>query len=198
MRKASNFFFQKKKKRTLKQIASPTAIMGHKRSKQYDDETPASAANAEPRKRLKQYTDAHAKLADIFNRLADEVQTEREGATKELTALLSTNDTDQAQKILVRLARGLCSGRKAARFGFAVALTHILEQLYRQGKASAVAGEISVSQVIDLIRDNTQPPEGKISGQVSFVADLVTIKNTESEIRKRETIPLVVFLGIRQ
>ena len=40
-----------------------------------------------------------------------------------LTQLVPGADADQLNEILRRLIRGLCSGRKAARLGFSVALT---------------------------------------------------------------------------
>ncbi|OCL14037.1 hypothetical protein AOQ84DRAFT_429109 [Glonium stellatum] len=88
-------------------------------------------------------------------------------AAKDLIMRFSPKSIPSAeivQKALVRLVRGLCSSRKAARFGFFVALTEILRQLYSSGGEAASHSELSIDGVIDLVTERTQP-EGRVVGQ---------------------------------
>lgn len=103
-------------------------------------------------KRRREYSEQDAKLANIYNDLANEVKEVRIRAAASLVQVSSKNDAP-VDRILQRLIRGLCSGRKAARSGFAVALTEVLRGL-----------KLNVTEIIDKITSVTQP-EGKPAGQ---------------------------------
>lgn len=98
---------------------------------------PAEVADHPPKRRRK-YTEDDLKLAAIYENLASEVGNDRIAAAKQLVARLAPDNSptpEQVDTVLTRLIRGLCSSRKAARFGFFVALTEILRQLYAHGPA---------------------------------------------------------------
>ena len=68
-------------------------------------------------------------LAGVYDRLAHEKEDVRIRAAEKLLSKYSvTNKPSPAEleKVLVRLLRGLCSGRKAARLGYSVTLTEFL------------------------------------------------------------------------
>jgi DNA polymerase phi len=113
-------------------------------------------------KKRRKYTEDHARLAAIYENLASEVSDERIRAAKDLVARLepSSNPTPEAiETALTRLVRGLCSSRKAARFGFFVALTEILRLHTGDGGKTA-------DELIDFVEQKTRP-EGQSSRQVS-------------------------------
>lgn len=71
---------------------------------------------------------------------------------------------EQLHEILRRLLRGLCSGRKAARLGFSVALTELLiEILGPNGRK--VPGFHDILGIIETLKKQTQV-SGHVSGQV--------------------------------
>ncbi|KAM0714228.1 hypothetical protein Q7P37_010015 [Cladosporium fusiforme] len=91
------------------------------------------AAVTEPihpsRKRRLDYSEADAQLAKIYNDLADDVQAVRIKAAGEVIRNLSAKSDHQIERIekaITRLIKGLCSGRKAARLGFSIALSEVL------------------------------------------------------------------------
>jgi DNA polymerase phi len=81
------------------------------------------------RKRRLDYSQADAQLAKIYNDLADDVQAVRLKAAGEVIRNLSAKSDHQIERIekaIARLIKGLCSGRKAARLGFSIALSEVL------------------------------------------------------------------------
>lgn len=126
----------------------------------------AHDAPANGQKRRKQYTEQDAELARVLDRLADEARDVRLDAAKELVLKLSSNPAAElANKVIVRLIRGLNSGRKAARFGFFVALTETLRQLYSPSSEEIPGLEPNIHGLVKLVAELTTP-EGKSSGQV--------------------------------
>jgi DNA polymerase phi len=126
-------------------------------------------AHSAPQKRRRQYTEEDSKLAELYENLASEIKDVRMKAAKDLIVKFSPENmlsAEAVQKALIRLVRGLCSSRKAARFGFFVALTEILRQLYSSGSETVSHSELGIDVVIDLVTERTQP-EAKVSGQVS-------------------------------
>ncbi|KAK8178751.1 DNA polymerase phi-domain-containing protein [Phyllosticta citribraziliensis] len=135
--------------------------MGQKRNL----EVAAQDASTSAQKRRRQYTEQDAKLASIFDRLADEAKETRLAAAKELVLLLSDEATaDIANKVLTRLIRGLCSPRKAARSGFFVALSETLRQLYGPSTKEIPDFEPNLHGLVKLVAELTTA-EGKTSGQ---------------------------------
>ncbi|KAH9845802.1 DNA polymerase V-like [Teratosphaeria destructans] len=118
------------------------------------------------RKRRVEYGGTEKQLAQCYHDLADEVATVRLQATKNLIRILSEQSEQQIgvlEGALTRLIRGLCSGRKAARPGFSIALSEALRiafELAYSGKAT----QLGLDGLIDKVEGLTQP-EGKASGQ---------------------------------
>jgi DNA polymerase phi len=113
------------------------------------------------RKKRMKYSDDDAALANIYSDLADEVQDVRLKAAGELIKNLSvelpdkTERQDAAEK---RLIKGLCSGRKAARLGFSVALAELIRLRTRSTES-----EGSHRLLQEILRLTT--PQGNVSGQ---------------------------------
>ena len=112
------------------------------------------------------YSEADEQLAKTYNDLADDVPAVRLKAAGTLLKLLSVSSSSQISLIeqaVTRLVKGLCSGRKAARLGFSIALSEALrlafELAYNHG-----ANELHLDAVTDKVGRLTQP-EGKASGQ---------------------------------
>jgi DNA polymerase phi len=111
----------------------------------HDDDDVAVAQEAAiaihpSRKRRLDYSQADAQLAKIYNDLADDVQAVRIKAAGEVIRNLSANSDHQVERIekaIARLIKGLCSGRKAARLGFSIALSEVL-RLALDLKASGI------------------------------------------------------------
>lgn len=75
-------------------------------------------------KRRREDTTKVSRRTEVYEDLAHLDQSIRlKAAQTLLTELVPGANTDQLNEILRRLIRGLCSGRKAARLGFSVALT---------------------------------------------------------------------------
>ena len=128
-------------------------------------------AHSAPQKRQRQYTEEDSKLAELYENLASEIKDVRMKAAKDLIVKFSPENmpsAEAAQKALIRLVRGLCSSRKAARFGFFVALTEIVRQLYNSSGETVSHLKLGIDGVIDLVTERTQP-EAKVSGQVSYL-----------------------------
>ncbi len=75
-------------------------------------------------------------------------------------------DGERLNEILRRLIKGLCSGRKAARLGFSIALTEFLPELLGT-KRPEVSCFQDVSAVIRVLNEQTNVT-GNVSGQVSL------------------------------
>ena len=103
-------------------------------------------------------------LVEIYEDLASESEEARLKAAQALVSRFTPDkkpSTEDVDKALRRLFRGVCSGRKAARLGFGVCLTEILAQVFEGGGRV----EIGIENVLDLLRLQTMP-EGKLAGQV--------------------------------
>ncbi|OJD36988.1 dna polymerase v [Diplodia corticola] len=128
-------------------------------------EPAAQEAPATGQKRRKQYTEQDAELARLLDRLADEARDVRLGAAKELVLKLSSDPpAELVNKIIVRLIKGLNSSRKAARFGFFVALTETFRQLYSPSSKEIPGLEPNIHGLVKLIAELTTV-EGKATGQ---------------------------------
>jgi DNA polymerase phi len=116
------------------------------------------------KKRKRNGTEIDLDIVQIYDRLADEDESTRLSAARQLLAKTfqpdSTSTDEQITTIVKRLFRGLCSSRKAARLGFAVALTEVLAQL----KSSDHKSVVSPKQAVDLLETCTAP-DGGMRGQ---------------------------------
>lgn len=134
----------------------------------------AQPFTASTRKRRREPYNVDVKLVEIYEDLANENDEIRLKAAQELVSRFTPdkNPTDeQIQKALQRLFRGLCSGRKAARVGFSIALTEVLAQVFLSSSGrDTTSSEISVSKTLEIWEAQSNSV-GSESGQVSV--DLV-------------------------
>ncbi|KAI4249571.1 MAG: hypothetical protein L6R42_008927, partial [Xanthoria sp. 1 TBL-2021] len=104
-------------------------------------------------------------LVEIYDDLANEDEEIRLKAASAYATKFSPNNShsgEQLSEALRRLIRGLCSGRKAARSGFSVALTEFLIQ--HLGSPSSADGFLQISRAIDVLVKQTEIT-GKVAGQ---------------------------------
>jgi DNA polymerase phi len=117
-------------------------------------------------KRLKR-DDKDASLGKIYNNLSDEVQLVRIKAAGDLIKSISSQPETERDAVVhtaeSRLIRGLCSGRKAARLGFSIALTELFRLKFNVTKHSSGSSTLLLP-TLRAIEDLTQP-DGNISGQ---------------------------------
>lgn len=122
------------------------------------------------RKKSRHYSEQDRKLASFYDSLADESNDVRIKAAKDLLLELQPQmilgNGNIIDTVLKRLIRGLCSGRKAARFGFFIALTELLSALYGENSKYSEDKIPPIEKLPDLIENLTQP-EGDVAGQVS-------------------------------
>jgi DNA polymerase phi len=118
------------------------------------------------KKRPRAQTSVDVEVVAIFEDLANDDEEIRLKAAMALLSKVSVqNDpgVEQLNKILKRLIRGLCSGRKSARLGFSVALTEFVAQ--HASTTSGSPAKLSVSKVMDVLEEQTRF-QGSVSGQV--------------------------------
>ncbi|KIW03118.1 uncharacterized protein PV09_05761 [Verruconis gallopava] len=109
-----------------------------------------SQAAARPLKQKRVFTEQDRNRASIYEDLADEKHGTRIQAAKKLMDEFSPAHNPDAAKlsdVFNRLIRGLCSGRKAARAGYFIALTELL----RQTSTSADLFSESLGNLQDLL-----------------------------------------------
>ena len=118
------------------------------------------------KKRKRDRPEVDFDLVDIYDQLAVEDSSKRLKAAHQLLTRVSTagstGDAD-IRTIITRLFRGLSSGRKAARLGFAIALTEILTTI-SPSKSNSSLATIPPAQVVDILEEATST-EGNASGQ---------------------------------
>lgn len=115
---------------------------------------PKQAPEAMSKKRRRESASIDTQLVEIYEDLANENEEIRLKAASSLLAKVSPEKSpsrEQLSEILTRLTRGLCSGRKAARLGFSVALTEYLVQT----RGSDGAPQLDVQEVIDVLKKQT-------------------------------------------
>jgi DNA polymerase phi len=125
------------------------------------------AANNGTKKRQRQFTEQDQRLVKIYNDLADERNDVRIQAAKEFVSEFAPErepSGDFIEKSLTRLIRGLCSGRKAARPGFFIALSELLRQFYRSEET--LSGVPELSNLVEDINEFTEV-DGGVEGDVS-------------------------------
>ena len=117
------------------------------------------------KKRRRDPASIDTQLIEIYEDLANENEEIRLKAAHALLHKISAYSTPPKEiltEILVRLTKGLCSGRKAARLGFSIALTEFIAQvLDHDGKDENLA----FSDVFNILQKHTDIG-GNVSGQV--------------------------------
>ncbi|GAB1202977.1 hypothetical protein APSETT445_001601 [Aspergillus pseudonomiae] len=104
------------------------------------------------------------KLVEIYEDLASEKDEIRLKAAQALVSQFTPDKEatdEQIKKTLLRLFRGLCSSRKAARIGFSIALTEILSQVLSNPRESS---EIDIPKVVGFWESQSSA-SGSESGQ---------------------------------
>ena len=121
------------------------------------------------KKRRREQPSDTTQLVEIYEDLANENEEVRLKAAHSLLSRFSPESSptsEEVLKTLKRLIRGLCSGRKAARLGFSVALTELLIQLLGPIKKDTSSLDLSIPELIELLKEQTHTG-GSVSGQVS-------------------------------
>ena len=111
------------------------------------------------KKRRREPASAQSQSVEIYEDLAHEHAEIRLKAAKKL--LNSINDDQnpshsEVETVVKRLIRGLCSARKSARFGYAVALTELLMQLWGPDATQGEKLQLSVSDILTLVEEQTE------------------------------------------
>lgn len=118
-------------------------------------------------KRRRELVAVDTQLVEIFDDLANEDEGIRLKAAQSLLKKASPDTglaSEKLNEILRRLIRGLCSGRKAARLGFSVALTEYLIQLLGPD-SSYSSPPTSLHEVIKVLEEQTRIGSN-VGGQV--------------------------------
>ncbi|KAK1049613.1 DNA-directed DNA polymerase [Friedmanniomyces endolithicus] len=140
-------------------------MVGLKRPRAEDNATASEGVHPSRKRRL-EHVEANTALAQAYNDLADEIPSVRLRGAGDICKYLTTESPDQAHRTdaaLDRLVKGLCSGRKAARLGFSVALSEVLRLAFSQSK-SLDAVDFTLAKVVEKCIHLTRP-EGKVSRQ---------------------------------
>ncbi|EFE33163.1 uncharacterized protein ARB_07915 [Trichophyton benhamiae CBS 112371] len=122
-----------------------------------------------PKKRRRERVNVDVKLVEIYDDLSNENDEIRLKAAGELLSRFTPEANpapEDVEKALLRLFRGLCSSRKAARLGFSIALAELLSILFGQAESEQKSGLAGwdVSKAIDLLESNTNTTSAE-SGQ---------------------------------
>jgi DNA polymerase phi len=142
--------------------------MGSKTRKREREPTQVDNADEAPVKRRRQITEEHLKLSKLYEDLAAESDEVRiEAATKLITKFAPENKpaAKDLEAALIRLIKGLCSQRKAARVGFSLTLTELLRQIFGPKKDEIEGFELDVAAVIKMVEEKTKV-EGNVPGRV--------------------------------
>jgi len=121
------------------------------------------------KKRSREVLAVDTQLVEIYDDLANlDGAIRLKAARNLLTQFVSGGraDGDRLNEMLRRLIKGLCSGRKAARLGFSIALTEFLTELLGTERPEVPSFQ-DVSGVIRVLNEQTNVT-GNVSGQVSL------------------------------
>ena len=150
------------------------------------------------RKRRRDLPAVDTQLVEIYDDLANEDEEIRLKAAQSLLQKASPSaglTSEKLNEVLRRLIRGLCSGRKAARLGFSVALTEYLIQLLGPD-SSYTSPPTTLHEVFKVLEEQTHIGSN-VGGQVQQDANSVRRYPhplTRELLRRRETIILGGFL----
>lgn len=142
--------------------------MGNKSRKRDRESGQGGTADEAPVKRRRQINEEQLKLSKLYEDLAAESDDVRFEAAKQLIVKFSPDSKPAAKDVdsaLVRLIRGLCSQRKAARVGFSLTLTELLRQILGQKEKTIEDLELNVASVVKLVEEKTKV-EGNVPGRV--------------------------------
>lgn len=149
--------------------------MGAKSLKRDREQTQQEPDVEAPPKRRREAGDTQ--LSKLYEELAAESDETRLEAAKQIIVKFSPENEPSApavEKALNRLILGLCSARKAARFGFCVTLTELLRSLFREQEDTLRALDLDLNGIISLVVDKTKV-EGNVPGKVRTPAWCMTV-----------------------
>jgi hypothetical protein len=143
--------------------------MGDKPQKRSRESAPGAREDGTPVKRRRQVNEDQLKLSKLYEDLAAESDDVRFEAAKQLIVRFSPESKPAAKDVelaLIRLIKGLCSQRKAARVGFSLTLTELLREIFGS-KEDVIEGlDLDVASLIKLVEEKTKV-EGNVPGRVS-------------------------------
>ncbi|KAI9701853.1 MAG: DNA-directed DNA polymerase [Candelina mexicana] len=119
------------------------------------------------KKRPREARSIDVELVEIYEDLANENETIRLKAAHALLTKLSLEQaptTQDIEKALNRLIKGLSSGRKSARIGFSIALTELLTQLFGPDTQFTSELHLKIEGVLEILQKQTRPV-GSLPGQ---------------------------------
>jgi DNA polymerase phi len=122
------------------------------------------------KKRRREADTVDTRLVEIYEDLANEDNAVQLKAAQALLSHLSSAQQptkDQIGNAVRRLFRGLCSGRKAARLGFSIALTELLAYVVGD-EGGENSPKLHLEKVFEIL-ESTTSPSGNISGQVNLL-----------------------------
>lgn len=141
--------------------------MGSKTQKRERDVDQVEKVDEAPAKRRRQSIDDQVKLSKLYVDLAAEEDDIRFEAAKQIIVRFAPENKPAAKDVeeaLVRLIKGLCSQRKAARVGFSLTLTEFLRQIFGEKKSEIEGLELDVASIIKMVEDKTKP-KGNVPGK---------------------------------
>ena len=142
--------------------------MGSKARKRERDADQGERVDEAPAKRPRQSIDSQVNLSKLYVDLAAEEDGVRLEAAKQIIVRFSPENKPAAKEVeeaLVRLIKGLCSQRKAARVGFSLTLTEFLRQSFGEKKSEIEGLQLDVASIIKLVEEKTKP-KGNVPGKV--------------------------------
>ena len=155
------------------------------------------------KKRRREQVTAQSQNVEIFEDLAhDDAEIRLKAAEKLLSSISEDKSPSRSdvETILNRLIRGLCSSRKAARFGYAIALTELLVQLWGPDATQGTQLELSIPDILTLIEKQTEISANAPSAVREWNERLLLFMHDVLMMlyRKSKTIALVAFLPKKQ
>ena len=148
---------------TMGRKAAKLANEQHGQKRARDDGEGASSEK--PVKRKRQANDLS--MVELYDHLAAESEDVRFEAAKQLLLKFSPEAKAPAAVVLNtlnRLISGLCTDRKAARFGFCITLTELLRLIFSPN-ASIEGLDLDVQALLKKVEKQTKV-EGNVSGKV--------------------------------
>lgn len=146
--------------------------MGEKTRKRDRDAAQGEHKDEAPVKRRRQVNEEQLKLSKLYEDLAAESDDVRFEAAKQLIVKFSPDSKPSGKDVevaLARLIKGLCSQRKAARVGFSLTLTELLQEIFGHKETLIEDLNLDVASLIKLVEEKTKV-EGNVPGRVSSLA----------------------------
>jgi DNA polymerase phi len=143
--------------------------MGDKPQKRGRESAQDAREEEAPVKRRRQVNEDQLKLSKLYEDLSAESDEVRFEAAKQLIVKFSPGSKPAAKDVenaLVRLIKGLCSQRKAARVGFSLTLTELLQEIFGSKEDVIEDLDLDVTSLIKLVEEKTKV-EGNVPGRVS-------------------------------